>query len=65
MIRERVRDHSKLLLWPEPRLVGAPSKRSFAMNRMVLEIVAKWWCPQAEAAESVPVAKIRAESRLN
>lgn len=65
MVRDRVRELKAILEWPkEKHLVGAPSKRSFAMNKTVMEHVAQWWCPQADAPQSVPVAAVRAEARF-
>ena len=61
-IRERTRQTKALLDWPpEKHLVGAPNKKSFALNKTVLERVAEWWCPQRDYPESVPVGQMREE----
>lgn len=60
-IRARARVKHCLLDWPEPRLVGAPSKRAFAMNKLVLEKVAEWWCPQKDLPQTVSIDLVRAE----
>ena len=62
VIRDRARSKGALLVWPEPRLVGAPSKRAFGMNKVVLDLTAQWWCPQRDAPESLQVATIREEA---
>lgn len=62
LIRQRARDTQALMAWPQPHLVGAPSKRAFAMNRTVLEQVAKWWCPQVFDPQTVPIQRIRDEA---
>ena len=59
LIRDRSRSQNCLLEWPEPRLVGAPSMRAFSMNRTILEITARWWCPQVDLPETVSVVDIR------
>eukprot|EP00435_Cladocopium_sp_Y103_P038929 s2152_g10.t1 len=64
LIRDRARSLKKLLDWPTVNgvhLVGAPSKRAFAMNQNIMELTAQWWVPQRDYPESVQIALIRAE----
>lgn len=68
MIRERTRSLKKLLDWPIVAghyQVGAPSARAFAMNKVILDITAEWWCPQRDYAESVQIRSIRDQAGKN
>ncbi|CAL1129598.1 unnamed protein product [Cladocopium goreaui] len=64
LIRDRARSLKKILDWPTVNgvyLVGAPSKRAFAMNKVILDLTAQWWTPQRDYPESVQIALIREE----
>lgn len=64
LLRDRARAEGRLLVWPELHLVGAPSKRAFAMNKLVIDITAEWWAPQCDEPESLQIASIREEAKV-
>ena len=64
LVRERARAEHRILVWPEPHLVGAPSLRAFSMNRVIIELTAQWWAPQCDQPESLQIATIREEASL-
>ena len=64
--RERARVVQALMQWPTVhgrQLLGVPSKRSFLMNTRVLEISARWWCPQVEDPQTAQIPKIKEQAR--
>ena len=66
-LRRRVSQGLYLTQWPKgakgQSTDGIPSVAAMALNPLVLEAIAEWWCPANDAPKAVPVDLLRREAR--
>ena len=62
LIRETVRAHGKLFLWPSAKHSGVVSKVSLRLNRFVIQRLLEIWVPYSSGPKSPPIGWIREEA---
>ena len=63
LIRQQMRDDTRLLAWPSKATTGVASQPALVMNRTVVQIALMEWAAVCREPKSVPIDWVRDEVR--
>ena len=64
LIREQMRQHQKLLLWPSPALTGAANKSTLKLNRFAIQSILELWTEFSDTPKAPPIGWFRQEVHI-
>ena len=62
LVRTRLVSDGHFTGWINERAVGIKSVKAMSLNASILEVLAKWWCPQFDFTTALRIGAVRPQA---